>query len=33
LENPLLAGRRILVPDNFRRLTGYGWKGFREMRL
>jgi len=33
LENPLLAGRRILVPDDFRRLTGYGWKGFREMRL
>ena len=24
---------RILVLDNFKRLKGYGWKGFRKMRL
>lgn len=27
-----VAGR-ILQLDNFRRLTGYGWSGFRDMRL
>ncbi|MBU2604947.1 MAG: bi-domain-containing oxidoreductase [Alphaproteobacteria bacterium] len=27
------AGGRILVLDNFRKLTGYGWKGFSTMRL
>jgi len=26
----VFCGGRILVLDNFRRLTGYGWKGFRE---
>jgi predicted dehydrogenase len=25
----IFCGGRILVLDNFRRLTGYGWKGFR----
>ena len=25
----VFCGGRILVLDNFRRLTGYGWKGFR----
>jgi predicted dehydrogenase len=29
----VFCGGRILVLDNFRRLTGYGWKGFREDRL
>ena len=29
----MLSGGRILGPDNFRRRTGYGRKGFREMRL
>jgi hypothetical protein len=33
LEKPLFSGVRILVPDNFRRRTGYGRKRFREMRL
>lgn len=28
----VFCGGRILVLDNFRRLTGYGWKGFREDR-
>jgi predicted dehydrogenase len=27
------SGGRVLVLDNFRRLAGFGWKGFREMRL
>ncbi len=27
------AGGRILVLDNFRKLTGYGWNGFSTMRL
>ncbi|GAB5429117.1 MAG: bi-domain-containing oxidoreductase [Devosia indica] len=27
------AGGRILVLDNFRKLTGHGWKGFSGMRL
>lgn len=27
------AGGRILQLDNFRKLTGYGWKGFSEMNL
>jgi predicted dehydrogenase len=27
------AGGRVLQLDNFRRLTGYGWPGFRSMRL
>jgi predicted dehydrogenase/threonine dehydrogenase-like Zn-dependent dehydrogenase len=29
----VFCGGRILVLDNFRRLTGYGWKGFRGERL
>jgi predicted dehydrogenase/NADPH:quinone reductase-like Zn-dependent oxidoreductase len=29
----VFCGGRILVLDNFRSLTGYGWKGFREERL
>jgi predicted dehydrogenase len=29
----VFCGGRILVLDNFRRLTGYGWKGFQETRL
>lgn len=29
----VFCGGRILVLDNFRRLTGYGWKGFRSDRL
>ena len=29
----LFCGERILVLDNFRRLVGHGWKGFREERL
>jgi predicted dehydrogenase len=29
----VFCGGRILELDNFRRLTGYGWKGFREDRL
>jgi len=28
----VFCGGRILVLDNFRRLTGYGWKGFRADR-
>lgn len=29
----VFCGGRILALDNFRRLTGYGWKGFRADRL
>lgn len=29
----VFCGGRILVLDNFRRLTGYGWKGFRGEKL
>jgi len=29
----VFCGGRILVLDNFRRLSGYGWKGFRGDRL
>ncbi len=29
----VFAAGRILQLDNFRRLTGYGWPGFRSMRL
>jgi len=29
----VFCGGRILVLDNFRRLTGYGWKGFRADKL
>jgi predicted dehydrogenase len=29
----VFCGGRILVLDNFRRLTGYGWKGFRGENL
>jgi predicted dehydrogenase len=29
----VFCGGRILVLDNFRRLTGYGWKGFRADNL
>jgi predicted dehydrogenase len=29
----VFAGGRILQLDNFRRLTGYGWPGFRSMNL
>jgi len=29
----VFADGRVLVLDNFRRLTGYGWPGFRSMRL
>lgn len=29
----VFAGGRILQLDNFRRLTGYGWPGFKSMRL
>jgi predicted dehydrogenase/threonine dehydrogenase-like Zn-dependent dehydrogenase len=29
----IFCGGRILVLDNFRRLTGYGWKGFRGEKL
>jgi predicted dehydrogenase len=29
----VFCGRRILLLDNFRRLTGYGWKGFRGEKL
>lgn len=29
----VFCGGRVLVLDNFRRLYGYGWKGFREDRL
>ncbi|MEY6432359.1 Gfo/Idh/MocA family oxidoreductase [Thioalkalicoccus limnaeus] len=29
----VFAGGRVLQLDNFRRLTGYGWPGFKTMRL
>jgi len=29
----VFCGGRILVLDNFRKLTGYGWKGFRREKL
>lgn len=29
----VFADGRVLVLDNFRRLTGYGWPGFRSMKL
>ena len=29
----IFCGGRILQLDNFRRLTGYGWRGFRTMNL
>jgi predicted dehydrogenase/threonine dehydrogenase-like Zn-dependent dehydrogenase len=29
----VFAGGRVLQLDNFRRLTGYGWPGFRSMKL
>ena len=29
----IFAGGRILQLDNFRKLTGYGWKGFKTMNL
>jgi predicted dehydrogenase/threonine dehydrogenase-like Zn-dependent dehydrogenase len=29
----VFGGGRVLQLDNFRRLTGYGWPGFRAMRL
>ncbi len=29
----VFCGGRILQLDNFRRLTGYGWRGFRKMSL
>ena len=29
----VFAAGRILQLDNFRRLTGYGWPGFRKMHL
>ena len=29
----VFCGGRILVLDNFRRLTGFGWPGFRKMNL
>jgi predicted dehydrogenase len=29
----VFTGGRILQLDNFRRLTGYGWQGFSQMRL
>jgi predicted dehydrogenase/threonine dehydrogenase-like Zn-dependent dehydrogenase len=29
----VFAGGRVLVNDNFRKLTGFGWPGFRTMRL
>ncbi len=29
----VFAGGKILTLDNFRRLDGYGWKGFRPMKL
>jgi len=29
----VFAGGRILVLDNFRKLTGFGWPGFKSMRL
>jgi predicted dehydrogenase/threonine dehydrogenase-like Zn-dependent dehydrogenase len=29
----VFAGGRVLQLDNFRRLTGYGWPGFRKMSL
>jgi len=29
----VFCGGRILQLDNFRVLTGYGWPGFRRMRL
>lgn len=29
----MFAGGRILQLDNFRKLIGYGWKGFRKMNL
>jgi predicted dehydrogenase len=29
----VFAGGRVLQLDNFRRLTGYGWPGFRSMNL
>jgi predicted dehydrogenase len=28
----VFSGGKVLVLDNFRRLTGYGWPGFRRMR-
>jgi predicted dehydrogenase len=29
----VFAGGRVLQLDNFRRLRGYGWPGFRKMNL
>lgn len=29
----VFSGGRVLLLDNFRRLSGYGWPGFRAMRL
>ena len=29
----VFAGSRILVLDNFRKLRGYGWPGFKRMNL
>jgi predicted dehydrogenase len=29
----VFAGGRILVLDNFRKLNGFGWPGFKSMRL